>query len=504
MIVALLGSSGHMGIKTLEEFLKVPEIDKVKVLLERKEKRNKLVKKLAKKNKGRVEILYGDIANKEDCEKLVEGSSYVFNLAAVIPPKSDKHPDLATLANEVGPKNLVEIIEKNPEIKFIDITSVALYGHRTEKHPYERVGDPLLPSVFDVYAANKLRGEFHILESDIPNFVIIRQTAMIYLEMLAANMDDGLMFHTAFNDPLEWSTAEDSGLLMANIIREDIKGNLTQENFWRKIFNLGGGRENCITGYETIDGGFKLMGASGKKFYDPNYNVTRNFHGGFYYDGDELEKLFHYQRDKISEYWAKIGKKYPYMKMGKICPSGLVKSMAIKRLFKDSNSPQYWYAHNDIPRLTAFFGSQEAYENQPKKWEDFKLWDYLPYQDFEKYYVPIDYGFDIDKKDSEVTLEDLQNVAKLHGGKLLSKEFKKGDVYAKLEWENSDGERFIARPYTVLRGGHWWNPLYVSNTWDFDRLAKKDQIYAAYWYDSHDKDENHCYYMDDKYEAFMK
>ena len=51
MIVALLGSSGHMGIKTLEEFLKIPEIDKVKVLLEQKEKRNKLVKKLAKQNK---------------------------------------------------------------------------------------------------------------------------------------------------------------------------------------------------------------------------------------------------------------------------------------------------------------------------------------------------------------------------------------------------------------------------------------------------------------------
>ena len=126
MIVSLLGSSGHMGIKKLEEFLKIPEIDKVKVLLERKEKRNKLVKKLAKANKGRVEILIGDIANKEDCEKLVEGSSYVFNLAAVIPPKSDKRPDLATLANEVGPRNLVEIIEKKPDIKFIDITSVAL------------------------------------------------------------------------------------------------------------------------------------------------------------------------------------------------------------------------------------------------------------------------------------------------------------------------------------------------------------------------------------------
>ena len=150
MIVGLLGSSGHMGIKTLEEFLKIPEVSKVKVLLEKKEKRNKLVKKLANKNKDRVEILYGDISNKDDDIKLVEGCSYVFNLAAVIPPKSDKRPDLSYLANEVGPRYLVEVLEQHPEVKFIDITSVALYGHRNDKHPFERVGDLLLPSVFDV------------------------------------------------------------------------------------------------------------------------------------------------------------------------------------------------------------------------------------------------------------------------------------------------------------------------------------------------------------------
>ena len=504
MIIGLLGSSGHMGIKTLEEFLKIEGLTKVKVLLQKSEKkRNKLVKKLAKENKGKVEILYGDVSNKEDVIALVDKCDYVFNLAAVIPPKSDKHPELSYLANEVGPINLVEAIEERPNIKFIDITSVALYGHRNEKHPFERVGDPLLPSVFDVYAAHKLRGEYRILESNIPYFAIIRQTAMIYLEMLTANMSDGLMFHTPFNDPLEWSTAEDSGLLMANIVREDVAGHLNFDNFWRKVFNLGAGEENRISGYETVEGGFKLIGGSTKKFFEPHYNVTRNFHGGFYYDGDDLEKLFHYQRDKIGDYWGKIKKRYSYYGMAKFVPSGLIKKFAIKRLFKDSNSPQYWYKHNDIARLTAFYGSKEAYENLPKKWEEFKMWDYLSVQNV-KNYQPIDYGFDINKSDKEVTIEDLQNVAKLHGGKLLSQEFKKGDVYAKLKWENSDGEIFFARPYTVIRGGHWFNPLYKSNTWDFDRLSKKDAIFAAFWYDSHLPEENHCYYMNERYEAKIK
>ena len=40
--------------------------------------------------------------------------------------------------------------------------------------------------------------------------------------------------------------------------------------------------------------------------------------------------------------------------------------------------------------------------------------------------------------------------------------------------------------------------------WDFDRLSKKDEIYAQLWYDSHSKDEDHLYYFDENLEARMK
>lgn len=502
MVVTLFGASGHMGFPTLKEFLAIPQLDEIRVLLLKGEKRNKLVKRLARNNPI-IKIYYGDVSKLEDVKRIAVGSDYLFNLAAVIPPLSDKRPDLAYKANEVGMHNIVKVVEVNPTIKLIDITSVALYGHRNEKHPFERIGDPLIPSVYDVYAANKLRGEFELLESNIPYFVVIRQTAMIYLEMLMANMNDGLMFHTSFNDPLEWSTAEDSARLMAGIIKEDIKGNLNYTNFWRKVFNLGDGEANRISGYETIQGGFNLMGGSVEKFYNPYDNVTRNFHGGFYLDGDELDKLFHYQNDKIDDYWLKIKKKYPYMGLAKLVPHKLIRRFAIRRLYKDSNSPAYWYKHNDIARLTAFFGSKEAYESQVKDWKDFKLWDYKLDRSSSSYKT-IDYGFDISKKDKDITYSDLINVAKLHGGKLISKVFNTGDVYTKLEWETCDGEHFIARPYSVLRGGHWMNPLYKSYTWDFDRLAKKDALIASYWYDSHDKNEDHCYYMDDNFNAFIK
>ena len=96
-----------------------------------------------------------------------------------------------------------------------------------------------------------------------------------------------------------------------------------------------------------------------------------------------------------------------------------------------------------------------------------------------------------------VNLDTLKRIAELHGGKLLSES---GEICDRLEWENSDGEKFSWRGTTVL-AGHWLNPCYKNYCWDFDRLAKKDKIYADVWYDSHAKDEDNFYYYDDKFNA---
>ena len=115
-----------------------------------------------------------------------------------------------------------------------------------------------------------------------------------------------------------------------------------------------------------------------------------------------------------------------------------------------------------------------------------------------------EFGYDISKSNKDITIEDLASFAIKRGGKLISKDYQKGNIYQLLEWENADKERFYMKAYTVIRGGHWMNPLYKSYVWDFDRLSKKDSLLATYWYDSHDKNENHSYYMNDKYEALLK
>ena len=512
MVVAITGITGNMGQATLKEVVKIKEIDKFKFLVLPDDKRIKKLLKTYKNFKNKFEIIYGNIGDKKVCEKLVKDCDYVVNLAAVIPPHSDKFPEKAIECNQVGVDNLVSVIESmEKQPKLIHISTVALYGNRNYKHPWGRIGDPLLVSPYDIYSATKLRGEFRVLESSIKNWAVLRQTAMLHNNMLSDNMSDGLMFHTCFNAPLEWATAHDSGVLIANILRKDIAKGLGNV-FWKKCFNIGGGAKNCLTGFDTLNDGFKLIGGSAKDFFKPYYNATRNFHGMWFYDGHELNDLFDYQSEDTETFWAELVKSHSYYKMGKIVPKGLISTFAIKRLFKDDNSPAYWAKHNDHARLVAYFGGEEKYKALFEPWEKFNLLvenkndlgeeiDYEALRNVKNAKL-IDYKFDLDKDDSKINIDDLKNVAKNHGGKLLSKAY--NGLYDKYEFENCDGVKFTATAYSVLKAGHWISQIYKENVWDFDRLAKKDKIYVEIWDESHDVNENNLYYFDDKFNAQMK
>lgn len=507
MFIAITGATGNMGMDTIPELLKISEVIKIRIL----ERSDKNVKKLLRNHlvdKKRIEVLYGNIASVDDCRRLIENTDYIINMAAFIPPRSDKFPMEAIDANELGPKALVQAIEEAPcQPKLIHISTVGLYGDRNHKHPFGRVGDPLLISPFDIYALTKLRGEFSVLESEVQHWVVIRQTAMLYDSMLMKNVSDGLMFHTCFNAPLEWSTGRDSGRLMANIIRRDIKGELNEQNFWKKCFNLGS-EKNRITGYETLDKGFRLIGGSVEDFFETNYNSTRNFHGLWFSDGQKLEELFHYQRESADDFWAHVLRTHRYYALGNLVPKKLVKKLVIDRLLSDKNAPAYWKAHGDHARMMAYFGGEAAYANIPRSWDDFPLLckgkspdGEIDYDKLRKTDTPIDYGFDFSKSDDQIDIEDLRTVASAHGGKLLSEEFRTGEMYSHLHWETQDGEVFTARPYTVLRCGHWYHISYREYAWDFDRLSKKDRIFASLWLDSHSPDEQNLYRFNEDFDA---
>lgn len=511
MIAAVLGGSGNMGREAVKAILYLPFVSQVRLLAHHSNGFD--FKGLDSDCRKKACFISGSITDKKILFDLVNKADVVLNMAAVIPPLSDKKPALAEEVNYKGLINLIDVLRSLPSRPlYIHISTVALYGNRNAIHPFGRVGDPLLVSAFDAYGASKLRGELAVIESGL-NWVVLRQTGILYPEIMKNNLNDGLMFHTPFNTPLEWVTSKDTARLIAGILAKREEKKLTS-SFYRHVFNIGGGEKMRDTGYEVLKSGFSLMGGKVSDFFSTRSNVTRNFHGIWFYDSCVLEDEFHFQRQSGDDFWKEMAKKKWFYAFGRIVPDRFIKSVILKKAFNDSLCPSYWEKKNDQARLTAFYGSKEAYENINSDWNEFPLFclDKMPDGSRTDYKLRkkeenaqlTDLGYDYAKKDEDIDYQDLVSVALAHGGKVLSQSFKKGDLYSKVEFENQDGEAFFLTPYAVLRAGHWINPLYKSNVWDFDRLARKDRIYAALYYDSHSKVEDNLYYLDSDFVPHVK
>lgn len=507
------GASGNMGSEVLKQCLESGKVKAV-VLLRKKPANEKLAAKLEKKWGNDIEIIFGDLSKKEDCVKAVANADYVFHCAAVIPPVSDHNPKLAESTNYKGAVNLCDAISEHPrrdEIKFVEIGTVAEYGNRDWRHPWGRVGDPLIVSAFDFYAVTKLRAERHIIESGLRYWVSLRQSGILYDNFMLNNLHDGLMFHTCWNTPIEWATARSSGLMAKNLIVGDIEGTLP-DKFWRHVYNIGNGEAARVTGYDTFNSGFGLMGVEASELFKPDWNIARNFHCMWYYDSDVLDNYLHFQSSETyQDFWDNLASKFFYKlwKFGKPFKKLIVKTM-IEPLFENSNSPKYWLSHPECePRINAFFGSREEYNKIGEDWNNYQLWckgqiPGISKEDFEnskkKENVTRDmllsHGFDDTKDDSELTTEDAVSAATFRAGKLISPEMRKGDMYTKLTWECHNGHRFEATPYLVMRTGHWCPECCQPAPWNFDEIAAKVPFYAQIWYDTHTKEEKNFFGAD--------
>ncbi|MDE5942698.1 MAG: NAD(P)-dependent oxidoreductase [Clostridia bacterium] len=513
--IALTGTTGAMGGEVLLHLLQSDENFSVKcILFDEEKKLPSFVKKTFKKYRSRIQAFKGSIARYEDCVKLIDGADYVINCASKIPPKSDHDPEGTYLSNFIGTKNLVDAVKASGrQIGFVHIATVAMYGDRSYPNCWIRVGDPIISSDYDCYSLYKLKAERYLLESGLEKFVSLRQTAVLHKYMFANNLKDGLMFHTTWNGTLEWVTDRDSGRLCQNLVERDTRGEL--DGFWNKIYNIGGGEECRVTGYETFDQCFRLAGSKTKKIFNPNWNITRNFHGGWFYDSDELENLLGFRSETNKDFWRRMSKKYSYFKLGGVVPSPMLSKLAIQRLFKNTNSPMYWLKHGKEGRVKAFFGGREQYDKLPSKWENFPLLcegklkdgseiNYEEYKDIKnaKPYL-LDHGYDESKPLVKLEFSDLEKAAQFRGGSCLEKNYKAGEIYKKIDWQCREGHTFSSSPYTVLKGGYWCPHCCEPKPWQYGKLADIP-FYGQVYFATHDKNEiSDVYPLTDNEDDFL-
>ena len=297
MNVLLTGAFGNVGLSTLKELLDKEYNTRVFEVYNRKNR------KIAKKFKNRIEIIWGDLRNKDDVNVAVQNQDIIIHLAAIIPPLADTNPALAESVNVGGTKNILDAIKKQlHKPKLIFTSSVAVYGDR-RYNPMIEVTDPLAPSKGDYYAITKITAEKLIRESGV-DFAIFRLTYITSIDKL--NMDP-LMFHMPLDTSIEICDTKDVGLALVNAIE--------CKEIWGETFNLAGGKQCRITYREYLNDMMEIFGL-GRNFLPEEGFAEKDFHCGFM-NTNKSQNLLKYQKHTLEDYYrdvkSKIGPKKHFM-----------------------------------------------------------------------------------------------------------------------------------------------------------------------------------------------
>ncbi len=289
MNVLLTGAFGNVGLSTLKE-LQDKEYN-IRVF----EVYNRKNRKIAKKFKNRIEIIWGDLRNKDDVNIAVQNQDIIIHLAAIIPPLADANPELAESVNVGATKNILDAIKKQlHKPKLIFTSSVAVYGDR-RYNPIIEVTDPLAPSKGDYYAITKISAEKLIRESDV-DFAIFRLTYITSIDKL--NMDP-LMFHMPLDTSIEICDTKDVGLALVNAIE--------CKEIWGETFNLAGGKQCRITYREYLNDMMEIFGL-GRNFLPEEGFADKDFHCGFM-NTNKSQSLLKYQKHTLEDYYRDVKKK---------------------------------------------------------------------------------------------------------------------------------------------------------------------------------------------------
>jgi UDP-glucose 4-epimerase len=294
MKVFLTGAFGNVGTRTLESMI---ELGHQVTCFDIKTKANS---KTAKRYQDKTKVVWGDLRRPDDITSAIKDQDVIVHLAFIIPPASEKNPDLAKAINVGGTQNLVNALKSLPHPpKLIFSSSISVYGPCHDMKPPRRWDDPVRPT--DNYTHHKVECEKMVRESGL-NWAILRFGAVPLMGQV-----DPMMFDVPLENRIEFVHPKDVGLAVANAV--------TSDNVWGKILLIGGGPAGQHN-YKTYLTG--LMDGAGIGMPPDEAFTTKPFYTDWM-DTEESQRLLQYQRYSFEQYVAEmpsaLGYKYYMSKM---------------------------------------------------------------------------------------------------------------------------------------------------------------------------------------------
>ncbi len=294
MKVLVTGAFGNIGRSTVDELL--AQGHRVRCF----DLKTRANVKVARRVKGRAEVMWGDLRRPDDMAAAVCDQEAVIHLAFIIPKlsvtgfESEDHPDWAHEINVGGTANLLEAIKAQPmPPKLLFASSYHIYGRTHDQPPPRTVKDPVQP--IEHYAWHKVEAEERVRASGL-EWTILRLAAAL---PLAIKLDPG-MFDIPLWNRMEYVYTRDVGLAFANAV--------SSPEVWGKILLIGGGPRCQHTYGEITEGVLEGMGL-GKL---PEQAFASMPFPTDWLDTAESQQLLRYQRHTLDDYVQDMRKQLGY------------------------------------------------------------------------------------------------------------------------------------------------------------------------------------------------
>jgi UDP-glucose 4-epimerase len=281
MRVTIIGAFGNVGESALIELRGLGHEVRAFDLRRRESE------KVARRYHGDVEIEWGDVRAPEDLVRAVEGADAVVHTAFLIPPQSERQPELARAINVDGTRNLLAAMKTQPSPpRLVYTSSVSVMGPRgPEDEPPLTAEHPTF--VTDHYTSHKVETETMVRESGL-EWCILRLGAV--LPVVLPRRFDPMAFDVPSEQRIETVHTRDVGLAIARAVD-------SKEAFGR-VLMIGGG-ERC----QMTSGAIRALVAEGMGMTplpDSAFG-NRPFYID-YMDTRDAQRILEFQRSGLEDY----------------------------------------------------------------------------------------------------------------------------------------------------------------------------------------------------------
>jgi nucleoside-diphosphate-sugar epimerase len=288
------------------------------VALDRRSPRGQRLARRAAQARG-VEVRWGDIRDAAVLDDAVRGVDAAIHLAAVLPPVTEDHPELAHAINVGGTSNLRRALaEHAPRARLIHTSSVSVHGSGLGE---SLVGEQTPVVESDVYTRTKIAAEGIVRDYDGAWLITRVGVALVPFDPKASVANLKAMLRVSPDAPLEVVHPLDVATALAAAVERD--------DVWGRVLPIGGGPSCRI---RVRDLWAMNLGAAGVGTLQ-DHDLGRAAYYTAWMDTEESARLLGYQRHDLAAIHAELLRAYRPLRW-LVRPLSPLLRVALRRLAK--------------------------------------------------------------------------------------------------------------------------------------------------------------------------